>query len=237
MLMPSPARRHRERVAARIAHAAARDRLAPIENAKPYALMLAKLDADMRRLKQIQSVAKKIDLKRQILPEYDAWVDGALETNSGEQDDILTNIMVWRLDTEDFPGALRIAEYVLKNDIKLPARYNRNAACLVAEEIADAAKRALDEGRLVNGFEITMDNALGAASILTAGMDMPDEVRAKLHKSSGLVHEVIGRHTTALGHLKTALEFNSNAGVKKDIERMTRIIKNTPASADTAGAG
>ncbi len=226
--MLSPARHHRQRSSALAAHNAAKARFAPLSEAKPYELMRAKLDADMRRLKLIQSREKKIDLKRQMLPEYDSWVDGALQADSGEQDDILVNVMVWRIDTGDFYGALKIAEYALRHNLKLPTRYNRTLPCLIAEEFADAAKKALDEKRVP---ELA---ALAEADRLTQGRDMPDEVRAKVQKTMGLTLEQDDKPEQALICLRRALALNQNVGVKKDIERLERVIKKMPPAPNGA---
>ncbi|MDR1463646.1 MAG: hypothetical protein LBI68_11055 [Azoarcus sp.] len=232
----SPARRHRQRIGARIASAAAAAKTAPLATAKPYELMCAKLDSDMRRLKQIQSVAKKIDIKRQLLPEYDAWVDGVLESGAGVQDDVLITVMIWRIDTGDFTGGLRIAEYAINHKLALPQRYQRTLGCLIAEEIADAGLRALAEKRLDDSNEqLRYSNALDHAAALTADADMPDEVRAKLEKALGLVYEQLSYNDKALGHLQRALALNPAAGVKKDIERVNRALRNK-AAPETAAA-
>jgi hypothetical protein len=170
--MISPARSHRQRMSAHLAHEAAKAGFAPLKNAKPYELMLAKLDADMRRLKGIQSIERRIDLKRQILPEYDSWVNGVIGSNSGEQDDVLMTVMVWHIDAGNIPRALELARYALEHDLKLPARYARTLPCLFAEEIAAAAKRYEPDVAL-----------LLEAERMTAEYDMPDPVRAKLKRA------------------------------------------------------
>jgi len=48
--------------------------------------MARKLDDDRRRLKDIQSTERKIDVKREILPDYDDYVAGVLAGNAGVQD-------------------------------------------------------------------------------------------------------------------------------------------------------
>jgi hypothetical protein len=222
--MTSPARQHRERVSARIAHEVARTQQLSLKDAKPYDLMLAKLHADMRRLKLIQSIEKKIDIKRQLLPEYVAWIDGALQAESGEQDDVLMTVMVWRIDTGDVAGAIQIGEYALRHNLQLPSRYNRTLGCLIAEEIAEGAKREMD----AKG-EPSLDILL-AAERLTAQCDMPDEVRAKLKKVTGLRQEQLGQLEAALENLRQALVLHNGVGVKKDIERIERAIKNKGAS-------
>src|SRR5690606_10379945 len=85
-----------------------------LAGASSYELMLAKLDNDRRRLREIQSIERKIEVKRELLPDYDAWVSGTLEGGRGAQDDVLTSIMMWHIDTGHYDLALNIAEYVLK---------------------------------------------------------------------------------------------------------------------------
>ncbi|MDR3300889.1 MAG: hypothetical protein LBU43_13085 [Candidatus Accumulibacter sp.] len=229
--MISPARRHRLHVTARAVNEAAAARLTPLENAKPYALMLAKLDADKRRLHLVQSVEKKIALKREMLPEYADWIDGVLEAGSGVQDDVLMHVLVWRIDAEDYPGALALAEYALKHDLKLPGQYHRTLGCLLAEEFADQALKAMVAKR-----EANLD-ALAQISDMTLGCDMPDEVRAKLNKAIGLAYEGEDKPALALACLEKALTLHVQAGVKKDIERVKRTLKNEAAGRNPAPPG
>ncbi|MDR2507400.1 MAG: terminase [Candidatus Accumulibacter sp.] len=220
--MSSPARRHRERALALAASKEAAAQKKSLENVPPYELMLARLDADKRRLHQLQSIQKKIELKRELLPEYEAWIDGALEADSGVQDDVLMTILVWCIDTGDAGGALKIGEYALKHDLKPPAPYTRTLACLLADEFADNALKALVEKRDVNFYE------LAEIARLTNDYDMPDEARAKLAKAIGLTLEPT-HPKVALAWLKRAFSLHSAAGVKKDIGRLERAIKNKGA--------
>lgn len=68
--MSSPAQRRFETVTAAMA-AAQSDPGESLAGNTAYELMLAKLDADRRRLKDIQSIERKIEVKREILPEYE----------------------------------------------------------------------------------------------------------------------------------------------------------------------
>lgn len=226
----TPARRHFQRLSAAVAAAAAEPG-APV-NASAYELMLAKLAEDRRRLKQVQSLERKIEIKRTLLPEYAPWVAGVLQAGRGGQDAVLMTVMVWRMDVGDFDGALEIARYALRFDLALPDQYKRDLATLVAEEIAEQALSALATG---GSFE---HRVLEAAQELTTERDMPDEVRAKLHKALGLTlvpeleeHSDASRVEAALEHHRRALQLHERVGVKKEIERLERFIKNhTPPS-------
>ena len=232
--MPSPAQQHFMRATAAAASAAAAADN-PLENATGYELMLAKLAEDRRHLKGVQSMEAKADLKRKLLPEYAPWVDGALAAGQGAQDDVLMTVMVWRIDAADYAGALAIAGYAIEHGLKLPDQYQRTTATLIVEEFADAAKRARDGGQ---GADVA---SLIAVEQLTSEQDMPDQVRAKLHKEIGLAlygqvlfekvsQEVVDAGGTALDHLKRATQLNDKVGVKKDIEKLERELKNAAAS-------
>lgn len=225
------ARRHFQRVTAAAASATA-EAGEPI-NASAYELQLAKLAEDKRRLKEIQSIERKVAVKRQLLPDYEPWVDGVLEAGRGAQDAVLMTVMVWHIDVGDYGRALRIAAYALENGLVLPDQYQRDVATLVAEEIADQALSALSAGGEFSAV------VLGDTEFMTRGKDMPDEVRAKLHKALGLVlanhanaesvpAAIVYAAGTALEHLRRALSLHERVGVKKDIERLERLIKNTP---------
>lgn len=209
--MPSPAQQHRERMLAQAAsHAGESTSEQPRGSA--YELMLAKLAGDKRDLKSIQSIDKKVKLKRERLPEYSAWIEGRLMAETLAQDDVLGTIMIWRIDTGDIAGALEIAEPMLANDIKLPEHYQRDLATVVVEEIADRAGTA--DGN------VTTSDLLRVAS-LTDGRDMPDEVSSKLHKALGLSLREQSP-AQALEHLQRALQLNARATVKTEIGKLEK---------------
>jgi Phage small terminase subunit len=240
--MKSPAQRHFERVTAERAAASA----APGESlagANAYELMLVKLSTDRRRLKSIASIEQKIKVKRdELLPEYVDYVAGALSGGRGAQDDVLTTVMIWRIDAGDFAGGLDIARYAIEHRMTLPDQYDRPLATAIAEEFAEAAIRAFKA-------RADFDTAqLDEVMALTASADMHDQVRAKLHKAIAysLMTDIddgpLGgvkrgdatvaldcMHapaTVALENLRRALELDSRAGVKQDIARLEKQLSN-----------
>jgi len=210
--------------------------LQPMDGATAYELQLAQLAQDRARLKQIQSGQGKAELKRLLLPGYQPYVDGVLAAGRGAQDEVLTTIMVWRIDAGDYAGALDIAGYVLEHGLIMPDRFARTTGCLIAEEVAVKAQKA---GGSFDG-EI-LDRALQ----LTIAQDMPDEARAKLYLALGRAElaavesgsgpadqseELLGM---ARQHLATAIDLHSNCGAKKDLERAERLLKKrAPAPAE-----
>ncbi len=201
-----------------------------------YERMLVRLRTDLLRLKQIESVEHKAVVKRELLPEYSAWVSGVVAADSGAVDEILPNVMVWRIDSGDFEGALDIGEYVLRHGLQMPDRYNRGAAVVLAEEIAEQAIKAIKVEKLV-------DIATLRRTIeMTASRDMPDEVRSKLLKAAGWVlqsdlvdeghhlNDSVQRATEARTVLIRAGQLHSKAGVVRDIQILDRYLKKHSAS-------
>ncbi|WP_211708477.1 phage terminase small subunit [Paraburkholderia aspalathi] len=229
MTMRSPAQAHFERMSALEAAASA----APGESlagASAYELMLAKLATDRRRLKSIASIQRKIEVKRaELLPEYVDYVAGALEGGRGAQDDVLTTVMIWRVDAGDFAGALDIARYALAHRMTLPDQYDRPLATAIAEEFAEAALAAFKQGATVMRVNAAQ---LVEVAQLTASADMHDQVRAKLHKALGYTAEHGGDTPAALDHLRRALELDLRVGVKQDIARLEKASNAAGGNAD-----
>ncbi|MBS0907740.1 hypothetical protein JK229_21825 [Pantoea dispersa] len=185
---------------------------------KGYDLMLLQLNEDRRRLKGIQSNVRKAEIKVEVLPKYAAWAEGVLSADGAQQDDVMMYVMLWRVDAGDYAGALAIGRHALKHGWTMPLGH-RTTATVLAEEIADAAKAAVlaktpfDPALLLEALE-----AVDAH-------DMPDQSRARLHKSIGWVLTECSP-ASALNHLKRALQLDEKCGVKKDIEQLERKIRN-----------
>lgn len=236
--MVSPAKAHFLRQSAAALGVAERPQDTATANA--YELMLMKLAEDRRRLKDVQSIERKADVKRILLPEYQPWIQGVLAGDSGQQDDVFMSVLVWTVDIGAIAAALPLVAYAIRHQLVLPDQYKRTTACLIAEEAADIALKTGDVEHLA---------ALQEVESLVAGEDMPDEVRAKLHKAIGYaIRTAAGwKQDTdykpdatqregliaAKQHLERALALHAKAGTKKDIERLATLIKNSaPAAVD-----
>lgn len=200
--------------------------------ATAYEHQLNQLLQDRLRLKAIQSNEGKAALKLQLLPEYIPYVEGVLEAGNGAQDDVMTTVMVWRIDVEDYSGALDIADYVLKHKLIMPDRFERTTGCLVAEEIATAALKA----QKANGsFDLGI---LHRTVELTEAEDMPDQARAKLFLATGratldgITTEEPGQPgqiQAGIDLLKRAIELHDGCGGKKDLDGAERLLKKQAA--------
>lgn len=215
--MSNPARRHKQFVAAQ--QATPWRETAAGHPARPYDLLLFQLQQDLLQLKSIESLSRKAEVKRTLLPTYLPWVAGVLAGGSGTQDAILMRMLIWQLDIGDLASALDIADYAIHYDLVPPDSFQRSTACLIAEEVALLATRTLLEKR-------PLDTAsLLRAQQLLRGQDMPDPVNAKLHKMLGYALRQDGDYQQACLHLKHALTLDPRSGVKTDIKQLEKCLQ------------
>lgn len=212
------------------AESAATPQSQPMDGSGAYEMQMAQLHQHYQQLKAIQSTQAKEDLKAKLLPDYAPYIAGVLSSGQGAQDEVVTTVMLWRFDAGDYQGGLEIAAYVLKYSLAMPDRFARTTGCLVAEEVAEAALKAIKAG---STFDL---GTLAEADRLTAGQDMPDEARAKLMLAMGRVaaaqvdpdnpnladvHSLeVARH-----FLTRALELHDKCGGKRDLELVDRQLK------------
>lgn len=252
--MVSPFRRHQQKIRAQMSGAAIKDASADAppepkadtEAGREYAMIRVLLHDDLRKLADVASIEARNPMKAEMATAYADWIEGVLaagEQGLAAQDEILVTNMIWAIDYRDFDYALRLGAHVLKFNLTLPERYNRTAACFLAEDIATVA---LEQHELVTLEQLVQVNAM------TVGADMPDPARAKLHKAIGRAYErradafdptadnapaggKAAYAEEALTHLQRALQLDANVGVKTDIKRVTQMLKKL-AEAAAAGA-
>lgn len=243
--MPSPAKASFQRKLAAIASGeTARAGAAPAMPtegpvASEYQQLLAALQIDMNRLRQIESTEKKIEAKREMIGTYRPWIEGALASDAPAQDEIVANMLVWAMDVTDWDLAFRLATHVVNNDLALPERYKRKPVTLIVEEVAEAG--LAPEPRITRQEMQLFAAAFGRA-------DMHDQVKAKLAKALGIAFKVdadafdasadnavaggkAALLSQALDHFEFALLLDKASGVKKLIEGLQRDLKKTPPEA------
>ncbi|RCV89733.1 phage terminase small subunit [Billgrantia montanilacus] len=224
--MSSPARKHYQRITAALA---AGD-VSPgrPQTGEQFEIFAAALWEARRTLKDIKSIEAKVEKKRELLPEFDAYVAGVLEGGNGAQDEVLMTVMLWRFDIGDLAGGLAIARYAMQHNLDTPDRFERDTASIVAEQVADEALASLEATEEADLPEIAAQLVmhLAEAEALVRDADMHDQIRAKLHKALGYAYRAKGEQPAeAIEHLKRALQLNDRVGVKKDIEKLERELK------------
>ena len=197
--------------------------------------IMHRLRMDQSALRRVQSDQAKAAMKRQLLPHYEGWIEGTLDGDSGRQDEVIVTLMVWALDAGDYALAARIGRYVVTHGLLMPDRFNRTAATVLVDEICDPilVQVKADDTTDVTPYLAALDDVAD----FTAGSDMPDVVRAKLCKARAfaLRNGTTEEQTTALALLRQALTLDAGAGVKKEIERLARVVKKAAAAAGAGG--
>lgn len=216
----TPARRHTAMMQAALQGAATPQH--ERQHATGYELQLMQLTEHRRRLKAIESIERKIEAKRGMLADFTPWVTGVLAADRPGQDDVLVTVMLWTLDTGELDKALPMAQHVIKHGLDTPDRYERKAATLIAEEVADTGNKLIDAGT-PPAAELLLDYMA-----LLDDCDMFDQVRAKLCKATAralLVRAAEGDRQQALQLMKRAVELHDKVGLKKDIEVLERQLR------------
>lgn len=213
--MTSPALRHFLKVTAAKEAALAED-FEMMDGLSNYELMLVKLNSDRRRLRDIQSVSRKADVKKELLPEYDTYVEGVLAGGKGVQDEVIVTLLIWSLDADDLTRALPLIDYAVKNDMALPDSYNRNLATAVVDEFVASVQR------MYQATETYPLEEIEHIKSLTSDKDMPDEALAKLYKILGEAQEAAELLEVAYENYSRAYELNSRVGVKTQMNRLKK---------------
>ncbi|RUO28176.1 phage terminase small subunit [Aliidiomarina sanyensis] len=188
-----------------------------------YELMLKLLHEHKRRLKTVQSSERKAEVKAQFIPEYRDYLAGVIHAGTGQQNDVLTTVMLWCIDAGEYNQGLDLAEYVLTHEIDMPDQYERTAPTLVTEEVANQALKFID-----SETPVAIEH-LERVSNMVAELDIYDQVRAKLMKAMGITYGKGGDNERAIAHLKKALELDEKSGVKKLIQEFEKAQKNSAA--------
>ena len=198
--------------------------------------IMHRLRMDQSALKRVQSDQAKAAMKRQLLPHYEGWIEGTLDGDSGRQDEVIVTLMVWAIDAGDYALAARIGRYVVTHGLLMPDRFNRTAATVLVDEICDPilVQVKADDTTDVTPYLAVLDEV----AEFTAGSDMPDVVRAKLCKvrAFSLRNGTTEEQATALELLRQALTLDAGAGVKKEIDRLARVVKKAAAQTGADGA-
>lgn len=229
--MLTPAQRHFQKVMAERRGQA--DEESDIQRTA-HEQILHRLRMDLSRLSGVQSEETKAEMKKSMLPEYEGWIEGTLDGDSGRQDEVITRLMVWAIDCRDYALALRLGRYVVRHGLTLPDNFNRTAATFLTEEVSKpllTLAAADADADLSSGVAV-----LDEVAEIVADSDMPDVVRAKLCKARALARRGATDITTkaeALALFREALTRNHNAGVKKEIATLAREVKKLSADGGT----
>lgn len=220
----SPARRHREAEAARLAAEQGQD----LSQLDTYQRLYKRLQDDKAVLKAIHGVSDKIQAKAQMLPAYDDWIRGVMAGGAPQADDKITpTVLVWRIDCGLLDDTLPLAEFAMHHRMDSADEYQRTLPEIIVEQYAE---------QIGNGCDIAPENLHTLIDWATAkdgnGLhlhNLHDQIRAKLLKAAGERAETDNQPAAALQLYEHALAYNEKIGVKKRIDALQKQLNATTA--------
>lgn len=188
-----------------------------------YDQMLLRINQIKAELKGIQSRAAKTVRKREVLPDFEAYVAGALTPEATRQDDVLMTLLIWLIDVGDFAKALPIAAHAIAHDWQMPQNFKRDVKNFVAEDISEWVNANLT--KLDNSDREALNFDLEGYEKCFANQDLVDEVMAKFYKARGQVSESLGDVGAASSSYEWAFARDPKCGVKTRIKKLKKQIE------------
>lgn len=201
----------------------------PANARKHLKLMEAGLDEDLARLKAINNLAGKQDLKRtELLPKYQDYIQRYLESGLVMQNRVLVQVMVWLFDTTQFDDALELADLAIEQGQLMPERFKRrDIQTFVADAVGDWANAEYDAGRSPEPY---LSNLLPRVD---GEWSLPEQIPSKFHKLIGIRAMDDEQWEVALKHLVRAMELYPQAGCKTRIEKCRLVLARQKPSTDS----
>jgi len=220
--MLSPAAAHRSKVANQPAKAPAAVAVVSANES----ILLRQFSVDRNRLATIRSRVNRIEAKRGLLKNYQAWLDGFMQSpgNNPAQRDVFVWLLLWTVDVGHWQAAYKLAVFAMEQGINSPASFSRTLAETVTEQICDGLNKS--------GEQAANRALLDDLYELVRGQDMADQISAKLHKACGLACYESDKNRAHF-MLSTAIKLNRNSGVKRLLKQL--IAPEKPVKPDAAG--
>jgi tetratricopeptide (TPR) repeat protein len=116
---------------------------------KKKAISAMALQLELKKLKDLNTIAQKIERKRTLLEKYEADVKAWIDTGGG-QSELFVHYMIWLFDTGDYQKGLEYAEIALARQQNMPARFNRDVQTFVADAVLEGMDTAFADETAFN---------------------------------------------------------------------------------------
>lgn len=216
----NPAQRFKKSVLAKQVKALSHD-LNSAENVelnKEYDIVKASLDGDIVTLKGLKTIAEKLAYKAHIIPNYLDYLQQYQAQGHNHPNGILSQVMVWLFDTEQFELAHQYAELAIEQGQKLPARFNTpNIQTFICDTLADYGAKQLKDKKPAPALQYAIDG-------LSKHWDVNPIPAGKVFATAGKLEFMAKNYQTAFDYCNKALELNERAGVKKLLSDITALL-------------
>lgn len=184
-----------------------------------YQVVLAAMENAKKALKDIPSIADKIDLKKKIIPEFLPFIEAYRDSGDRFSNEVLTTLVIWLLDIEDIELALDLADFAIEQHQVLPEQFKRDLPTLVTEAF-------FDWGETQFKAEQSAEPYLGYVLKRVESKQWPIEqiiVLNKIYKLAGLYAERAKDFACAVKYFQLCVDVNPEKhGVKKRLEFCTK---------------
>jgi hypothetical protein len=139
--------------------------------------MLAKLQADVIRIRSIRSRERRNDVKGGLLGEYADYLSIVMNSGDTSTNTVLVQCCIWALDAGNYGLCLKLAEHAISNGMESPDKFTRTLPEILLEELASQVNHS-DQPDHYTPYLLTLAE-------LTVGQDVTDEIKAKFSKALG----------------------------------------------------
>jgi hypothetical protein len=195
----SPAQRHSQRVAMQQQLA----RLESVNTANSLHTQVQEITADVERLRNLQMVAERVEMKRtELLPKWMPTVTSYLELGKPYANPVFAYCIIWLFDVGDYDQALDWADIAIEQGQETPGNFKTRFPAFVADQMLAWAEQASQAGEdLEPYFSRTFEN-------VTQRWRLHEEITAKWFKFAGLLmlrDESGQARATAIDNVETLL--------------------------------
>ncbi len=105
----------------------------------------AAMDIDIGKIAHQKDLQDKASVKQQVLPTYLPFVDDYVESGDNYPNTVAVQVMIWLLDTLNIELGLNLALHLVKQDQKMPPRFDRDMSTFLCDFFYDWAGALLKE--------------------------------------------------------------------------------------------
>jgi len=180
-----------------------------------YDIIKASLEGDLITLKGLKTKLKKLEYKAHIIPNYLDYLKKYQESEHDHPNAILSQVVVWLFDCEQFELAFKYVTLAMQQGQKLPVRFTTpNFETFICDELSDYAIRQLKAEQPAPYIEFAIQG-------IQSGWDVNAIVKGKVFAMAGKLEMAAKNELGAHGYWTQALAFNDRAGVIKVLRDLT----------------
>lgn len=187
-----------------------------------FAVVDAHFKRDQEKVKVLDDVSEKIELKKKLLPDYVKWLEQYQVKGERYPNPVLSMVIFWLIDTDDLPNAFKFAKLAIEQQQIKPENFKRDLTTAIVEEIHGWCERQFKSENSPEPFLTDTCNLCIQGEWLVSEII----VLNKLYKLRGMVAEKTSDYETALKMYQLCVEVNPEKhGCKNRISTMQAKLK------------